>query len=132
MRVPDGDVCAEFTRRFQQRQRQNVCSDDNEHARIVRLPDEIGIIVNRAIGRGILDERAKDGVVESKTRIIGDLDLDSERLRARLNNGNCLWVTNISDEESFPIWRDRMTKRHRLGRGSRFVQQRCVCDVERR
>ena len=98
----------------------------------MRLPDEIGIIVNRAIGCGILDKSAKDGVVEFEVRVIADLDLNPERFRACLDNGNCLWVTNISDEESFPIWRDRMTKRHRLGRGSRFVQQRCVCDVERR
>ena len=130
--VTDRDVCAEFTRRFQQRQRQNVCGDDNERARIVRLPDDIGIIVNRTIGRGILDERAKDGAVESKTRVFADLDLDSERLRARLDDGNCLWVTIVGDEEGFPIWRDRMTKRHRFRSGRGFVQQRCVCDVERR
>ena len=48
-----------------------------------------------------------------------------------MDNGNRLWMTIIIDEEGFAIWNDRVTKRHRFGGSSGFVQQRCVRDVER-
>ena len=66
------------------------------------------------------------------SRVIADLDLDPERLRAGLNDGNRLRVTIIGDEERFAIWNSCVTKRHRFSGGCRFVQQRRVRDVERR
>ena len=60
LRVSDGDVGAEFARRFQQCERKNIRRDNDQRAGVMRLPDEFGVIVNRAIGRGILDERAEN------------------------------------------------------------------------
>src|ERR1041384_224582 len=48
----------------------------------MRLPDELGVIANRAVGRGILHQRAENSVVEFEPRIILDLNLDAERLCA--------------------------------------------------
>ena len=42
----------------------------------MRLPDELGVIVDRAIGRGILNKRAENCAVEFELRVIADLDLD--------------------------------------------------------
>ena len=42
----------------------------------------------------------------------------------------CGW--HISETKNvFASADDRMTKRHRLGRGGRFVEQRGICDIER-
>ncbi len=64
LRVADRNVRAKFARRLEQSERENVGSDDNERASVVRLLYEFGIIVNRAIGCRILNECAKNCVVE--------------------------------------------------------------------
>ena len=96
----------------------------------MRLPDECGVITNRAIRGGVLDECAENGVVEFEPRVIVDLDLDAKRLRAGLNDGNSLGMTIVGDEKFVSTGSDRMTKRHRFGGGGRFVQKRRVCDIE--
>ena len=45
LRVSDRNICAEFTRRLQQREGKNVRGNDDKRAGIVRLLDEAGIIV---------------------------------------------------------------------------------------
>ena len=87
----------------------------------MRLLYKFTVIVNPAIGGGILHKRAENGVVEFEMRVITDLDVNSERLRACLNNGNRLRVTIVGHKEGFAVWSDRTTKRHRLRCCSRFV-----------
>ncbi len=70
----------------------------------MRLSDKLGVIVDRAIGRGILNKRAENCAVEFEPRVIADLDLDPERLRAGLNDGNRLGMTIIGNKERLPIW----------------------------
>ncbi len=88
----------------------------------MRLLDELGVIVDRPIGRGILNKRAENCAVEFESRVIADLDLDPERLRAGLNDGNRLGMTIIGNKERLPIWNYRVTKRHRFSSSSCFVQ----------
>ncbi len=100
------------------------------------LPNEIGIVVNRAIGRGILRQRAKNRIVEFETRVIVDLEFDAERFRARANDVDGLRVAVIRDEKRFLVTAgadccNRLAKRHGFGRGRRFVKQRGIGDVER-
>ena len=123
LRVPNGNISAEFARRLRQRQRENIRRDDNQRARVVPLPDEIGVVINCAIGGGILDECAKGRVVEFEARIITDLNLNPERFRSCLDDGDRLRVAIIGDEKSFSIGNNCVTKRHRFGGGSGFVQQ---------
>src|SRR5207248_5531174 len=59
-------------------ERENVGRDYNERTRTVRLFYKLGVIVNSAVGRGILNERAEDCVVEFKTRVVVVLDFNSE------------------------------------------------------
>ena len=89
----------------------------------MRLPDKFGVIVNRAVGGGIRDERAKSRLVELETRPIVDLDLDPERLRSRLDDSNGLRMTIVGDKKSLSIRNGRVTERHRLGGGSGFIEQ---------
>src|SRR5437016_1875894 len=98
----------------------------------MRSRNEFGVIVNCAIGGGILNESAENRVVELKTRVIADFDLNAEWFRARLNDGDCLWMAIICDEERFPTWNSCVAKRHRFRGGRGFVQEGRICDVERR
>ncbi len=124
--IADGNIRAKFARRLQQCERKNICCDDNQCAGIVRLADEIRIILNRAIGSRILDKRAEHCVVKFEPRVIADLDFDPERLRAGLDHGNRLRVTVIGDEERFFAAGSRpgysVTKRHCFSGGCRFIQ----------
>ena len=101
------------------------------------LPDELGVIIDGAIGRRILYERAENWTVEFESRIIANFNLDPEWIRACLNNGNCLRMTIIGDKKYFPATGVSapgcsLTKRHRFSCGRRFVQHRCIGNVERR
>ena len=82
----DRDVGAQFARRPEERERENIGRDDGERAGVVRGLDERLVVEDRAVGRGILQEDAEDLVVESEGRVIADDDLDAERLRARLHD----------------------------------------------
>ena len=98
----------------------------------MRLADELGVIVDRAIGCGILNKRAENCAVEFERRVIADGDLDSERPRACLNHGDGVGMTIIRDKKCFSIWYYSVAKCHRFGSGRRFVQHGSVRDVERR
>ena len=78
LRVADGDVRAEFSRRLQQRQRQKIRGDDDQRAGVVRLLNEFSVIENRAVGGGILHQRAENSLVEFELR-----DDRQPRLRCR-------------------------------------------------
>src|ERR671936_2677129 len=106
----DGYVGVEFPRRFQECQRENVGGDDHERTGRVRLPDQFGVIVNRAVSRGILHERAKNRIVEFEARIIINLDVDPERFRAGLDDLDRLRMTAVRDEKCFAIRCNRMTE----------------------
>src|SRR5215470_15898027 len=108
--------------------------------------DELGVIVDRAIGRWILNKRTKSraclwlalfraqarGMRYSKIEFaeIAYHNLDSERLRPGLDDGNCLGMTIIGNKERLAIWNDSVTKRHRFGSSRRFVEHGSVRDVE--
>src|SRR5207248_3237236 len=98
--------------------------------RVMRLPDKFGVVVNRAIGGGILNESAENRVVELKTRVIAGLDLNAPPPPPPPNDGDCLWVTIIGDKEHFPVWNGGVTKRHRFRGGRSFVQEGRIRDVE--
>ena len=131
LRVADRDIGSKFSRRFQQRQRQEVGCHHDKGAGGMRPLYEVCIIVNCAIGGGILDKRAENGLVELILCEIADLNLDAERLCACLHNSNRLWVTIVGDKKRFAIRDDRMTKRHRFGGGRGFIKQRRIGNLER-
>ena len=98
----------------------------------MRLLHELRIIVNCAVGRGILHERAENSVVEFELREVIDLHFDAERFRARANDFDRFRMTIVRDEKDFPIRNRGVTERHCLGRARRFVEHRRVRDFELR
>ena len=94
------------------------------------LPNEFGVIVNCAVGRGILDKCAENRIIEFHAHEVVDLDGDAERFRARLDDLDRLRMTIVGDEKRFAIGNRRVAKRHRFGGGGGFVEERRVSDVE--
>ena len=62
--------------------------------------DEVAVVVNRAICRRILHQRAKNGAVKFETRKVVDIDLNSERFRAGLDDFDRLRMTIACHEKS--------------------------------
>ena len=96
----------------------------------MRLLHELRVIVNRAIGRGILKERAENRLIEFEARVIVGLNFDSERLRPRPDNFDRLWMAIISDKKSFSIRNGGVTKCHCFGGGGRLIEHGRVGNVE--
>jgi len=92
LRAADGDVRSEFTRRTQQCKAQQVCSHRHENIRRVRLRDKSFVIMNVAVGAGILHERAKDLFIELEGLVVADLDLNAERFGAGFDDIDGLGV----------------------------------------
>src|SRR2546423_4940282 len=103
LRISNRNVGAEFARRLYQCERENVCRDDDQRAGVVRLLHKLGVIVNGAVRRRILYERAKNGAVELELRKVVDLDFNSERFRAGANDFDRFRVTIVSNEKVFSI-----------------------------
>ena len=128
----DGDVRSHFARWLQESERENIRRDDQERAGVVGSFGEGFVIEDGAVGRGILDESAKNRVVEFELREIAGDNLDAERFRAGLNNLDRLRVAIVRDEESVSAGGNGVTERHRFGGGGGFIEERRVRDVERR
>ena len=91
------------------------------------------VIEDRAVRRGILDERAENRLVEFEGRKISHDDLDPERARPGLHDLDRLRMTIIRDEKYCASASGRgAAERHGLGRGGPFVEQRSIGNIERR
>ena len=84
LRAADGDVRAEFARRLDQRERQQIRRDGDHRAGGVGFFGEAGVIVNRAERVGILHERAEDFFAELQIFVVADDDFNPQRVGARL------------------------------------------------
>ena len=62
--------------------------------------DEVAVVVNRAICRRILHQRAKNGAVKFEIRKVVDIDFNSEGLRAGLDDFDRLRMTIGRHEKS--------------------------------
>ena len=82
LRAADGDVRAEFARRFDQRQRQQIRGDREHRAGCMGFFCEGGIIMDRTERVGILHQRAKNVFVERKSLVIAHHNFDSQGVRA--------------------------------------------------
>ena len=96
----------------------------------MRLFHEFRVIVNRAVSRGILDERAENGVVELELRDIVDLNFDSERFRTRAQDLDRFRMAIVSEEKCFPIRNGGVTERHCFGGARRFIEHRRIRDLK--
>ena len=131
LRAADGDIGAEFARRLEERERENIGGDDGERAGGVRVFDERLVVDDAPSVVGYCRSTPKIFVGKLKGFVIADDDFDAERLRARLHDLDGLRMAASRNEESVAPARDRVTERHRFGGGGGFVEQRGVGDIER-
>src|SRR5437870_2728523 len=59
LRVPDRSVRAELTRRLEKREAQEVCCDGYKRPGFVGALAERSVVINRAVGGGVLEEGAE-------------------------------------------------------------------------
>src|SRR3984893_19562390 len=130
LRIADRNVSAEFARWFDQGKCENVGCDTDQRAGAMCPSNELGIVVNSAIGRGILHERAENRFVEFETRVVVNLYFDAERLCTGADDFDRLRMAIVRYEKLFSIRNNRVTKGHGFGRGSGFVKQRGISNVE--
>ena len=80
---------------------------------------------------GILQQRAEHRRGIERGQRIADNDAPAERLGARSHHGNGLRMAIGIDEEGFlSVAGQTMRHRHRFGRGSAFIEQRRIGDIE--
>ncbi len=118
-----GDIGAEFARRREEREREQVGGGDEQPAGVVNAIGEIGVIVDSAVSRRILNQHAAAaGEIRIEVHHIDDTALNANRLGAGFDDGDGLRMAVGGDEEGGLV-RDRVAHRHGLGGGGGFVEQ---------
>ena len=131
LRGADGDVSAHFTGRLQKRQRQKIGGDGGNRARLVQAGNQAGEIADMAVGARILEDRTEhiDRVEISKG--VADNHLPAERGRAGLDQRNGLRMAiGVNEEGGRRGFRNALAHRHGFGSRRRFIEQRCVGNIE--
>ncbi len=138
LRVAIDDVGAHLAGRLQEREREEIRADRDEHPRVVRVRDERLQVHHRAVLVGILEHHAEHARLELHRFHGADVQIDVERFGAGPKDVDRLRQASIADEEQAPLAVARpvgpraMQQRHRFGRGGRFVEQRRGRDLHPR
>ncbi|OIQ74731.1 hypothetical protein GALL_436090 [mine drainage metagenome] len=131
LRAAHGDVGAEFARRRQHGQREDVGGDDDQRAALVRRGDELAPVVHPAVDPRILQQHR--GVVGLRgLRRGADDDLDPQRTRSRVQHLERLRQQVVGGVDAARrALAGAQRQRHRLGRSGGLVEHRRVGHVER-
>ena len=134
LRIPDGDVRAPLAGRREKREREQIRGRNHQRLRRVRPLRELAIIVNGAVGAGVLHKHAKHVIAERCGTMITDDDVHPAHVRTRANHVDGLWVTELGDEERVLIGLASHGVRQRHGFSGRggLVQERGIGDLEPR
>jgi hypothetical protein len=124
------DIGAEFTRGAKDREGEDVGRDDDERAGGMGFFGERLVVLHRAVGVGILQQDARDLVVELEFLRGRHLDLDAKGLRAGGDDLDRLGMAVFGHEEDVPAVLHREAEVHGLGGGGAFVEERGVGDLE--
>ena len=126
------DVGAEFTRRDQQRQRQQVRADDGHRAGGVRGVDDRFQVTELAVDAGVLQQHAERWRGGQRGGDLGGVNLinrDAQRLGAGADDFERLRQHVVRDDEARGL---RLAhaggQRHRFGGGGGLVEHRGVGD----
>jgi hypothetical protein len=130
--VAEHHIGAHFSRRGDERKREQIRAHRHEDARLVRTRDERFQIRERAGGVGVLQQRAEHAAIERHRVDRADVELDFERLRARSQDVDRLGKARVAHQEQAAlavaglVRPDAVQQRHGLGGGRGLVQQRRV------
>ena len=128
--APDGHVRSHFSGCLEKSERQDVGRHDDERPGGVRLPNELGVIVNRAVRGRVLNEGAENSGAELEGGKIADLNFKPEGPGSGAHDFDSLRMAMVGHEECLAVGRRRMAKGHRFRRGRGFVEQRGIGNVE--
>ena len=98
----------------------------------MRRFDESLVIVDRAVGVGVLNQCAENPLVEVERMVIAHHDPEIERFRARLDDFDDLRMAVLRDEENFAAFLvlEPVAHHHGFRRGGGLVQKRGVGDFQ--
>ncbi len=131
LRGADGDVSAHFAGGLQKRQRQKIGSDSSDGACLVQAGNQAGEIADMAVRARILEDRAEHIDRIEIGEGIADDHFPAERGRTGLDQRNGLRVAiGIHEEGGCLGLGDALAHGHGFRRRCRFIEQRCVGDIE--
>ena len=129
LRRADRDVGAEFARRRQHGEREQVGRHHDQRVLGMRLGHGVGVVMQLAIQRRILQQHAEAFQLIEARAMVAHHHLDADRRGARAHDIDGLRKTVLRHEESLALaLRQPLAERHRFRRGGRFVQQGCIGD----
>src|SRR5206468_9155910 len=91
----DRNVCPQLTRRHQESQTQKIGRDNSERPVLMKPIDKGPVIVDRAIGRGILEQCSENRLFKSPVLMIPNDNFNPERFRSGFDNSDCLRMTSF-------------------------------------
>jgi hypothetical protein len=94
----------------------------------VDLPGEPFVIEDRAVGGGILHQRAEDRFVALESEMIAHDHLDPQGLGAGLHDFDGLRMAGLRDKKDAALRADILAQVHRLGGGGGLVEQGSIGD----
>ena len=128
---PHGDVRAEGSRRFQQRESERICIDDHQRALILGLRDQAAWIGDTARGGRVRDHHSGQRTLRQAVQWIEVDDLNALGLSARAHHGTGLWVHSPVDRDAIHALRSVLDRhRHRFGNRGGLVQQRSTRNAQ--
>ena len=129
----DDHVGAEFARRLQEQERQQVGGDDKHGPLGVRRLRKRRIVPDTAVAGGILDQHGERFVREGIVLGIADHEFDADRFATGPHHVDGLRMAVAGDEEHVALGLGPgVAERHRLGRRRTLVEQRGIGDVHPR
>ena len=132
LRASDRDVRAEFTRRREYGERENVGGHDGQCAVLFALRKERARVVEATVGFRILNDRRKNLRREVERRRVANDDANGEGVCARANDFDGRRVTCARDEDRVALVGagEPVCEAHRFGGRGGFVEKRSVGDLE--
>ena len=123
-------VRAPLARRGEQDEREQVRRGDHDDPLLARPLRERPVVRHLAVGGGILQQRAEDGLREVELLQVAHDDVDAAGPGAGADHVDGLRMAEGGDEEGVPglAAGDAVRHGHGLGRGGALVQQRRVGD----
>ncbi len=134
LRRSDGDVGAPLAGRFHERQREEIRGHHRHDLGLAGLREQVRRVVERAVGRRILEQEAEAGVAgEGPVFRPADAEDDAEGFGPRLHHGDGLGMAMSRNEKlvacpaAFVVC-DAPAHGHGLGGSRGFVQERGIGD----
>ncbi len=126
----DGDIGAEFARRGQQGQGQQISRDRHQGVGPVEALGQFAVVEQVAVAGRVLQQHAEERAGIGQLAFVADHHVDAQGLCTGAQHVEGLWVAVARGEEGIAalVLAQALAEGHGLGGGGGFVQQRGVGD----